>query len=372
MKILPCAAVTAITLLLGLDYGLAEVTYGDVLTTNQSAAGVRAYDANSVILTGSRQVDEVTQGLVWKGSLQTGVGQYYDLLPDIDGQTVTTSLYYGPNTSLYDPGIGAGNIRFVGSYKYSEGGSGNHGVIYTGALTGVGAWQEINVPSLLAGGTVANTIPHSTMGSLVVGNYDLTSGGASGNAFIYNIAEDSWTLFNLGGMANMTSAYGIWQNGIGSDSYTIVGGSEDAGVNKGFLINYNTTTQEFGEAVFYDYGIGVTHFEGITGVENGYNLIATTVDGATFGFVPSDGETYGSITWVPLDVPDSTMMTANTIVDNIALGVYFTAETEPDIQTYTATVTGVPEPSVNALLVASACVVGFLLWRRAGAKKLQG
>lgn len=342
------------------------------MSTNQSAAGVRAYDANSVILTGSRQVSGVTQGLVWKGSLQTGVGQYYNLNLDIDGQTVTTSLYYGPNTSLYDPSLGAGNIRFVGSYKYSEGGSGNHGLIYSGELSGAGAWQELNVPTGLAGGTVANTIAHSTMGDLAVGNYDLTSGSSSSNAFIYNIAEDSWTLFNLGGMANMTSAYGIWQNGIGSDSYTIVGGSEHEGVNKGYLINYNTTTQEFSDAVYYEYGIGVTHFEGITGVEGGYNLIATTVDGATFGFVPSDGENYGEITWVPLDVPGSTIMTANTIVDNIALGVYSTEETEPDIQTYTATVAAVPEPSVNALLAASAGMIGFAMWRRMGAKKSQG
>jgi len=367
MKILPSAAVTAISLLFGLDYGHADIIYGNVLTTNQSAAGVRAYDANSVILTGSRQVSGATQGLVWKGSLQTGVGQYYTLNLDIDGQTVTTSLYYGPNTSRYDPSLGAGNIRLVGSYKYLEGGSGNHGLIYSGELTGAGAWQELNVPSMLASGTVANTIAHSTMGDLAVGNYDLTTGGASSNAFIYNIAEDSWTLFNLGGMANMTSAYGIWQNGIGSDSYTIVGGSQHEGINKGYLINYNTTSHSFGDAVYYDYGIGVTHFEGITGVDGGYNLIATTEDGATFGFVPSDGDTYGTITWTVLNVPGSTLMTANTIVDNIAIGVYSTAATEPDIQTYTATV---PEPSVNALLVASAGVAGFVVWRRRGSQKL--
>ncbi len=32
-----------------------------------------------------------------------------------------------------------------------------------------------------------------TMGDLAVGNYDLTSGSSSSNAFIYNIAEDSRT-----------------------------------------------------------------------------------------------------------------------------------------------------------------------------------
>ena len=297
----------------------------------------------------------------WMGSITSGTGTMYTLLPDLDGQTITTTLYYGPNTSLFDPNIGAGDIRIVGSYQYAEGTPGNHGVIYTGSLNGAGAWQQIDVPSIMTSGTVSNTIAHSTMGDLVVGNYNLQDDPDSGNAFLYNIAEDSWTLFDIGSMANNTSAYGIWQNGYGSDSYTIVGGSEDEGINRAFLINYNTTTEEFGEAVFYnDEGLGVTHFEGITGTDGGYNLIATTTNGAAFAFIASDGETYGPITWTPLDVPDSTLMTGNTVYENIAMGVYSTSAISPDIQTYTATV---PEPSSVALLIVAG-VAGLVMVRR--------
>ena len=63
-----------------------------------------------------------------------------------------------------------------------------------------------------------DTIAHSTMGDLVVGNYDLNPtvrrGLASGNAFIYNMARQRWTLLRLGGsLSSKTTLYGIWQNG---------------------------------------------------------------------------------------------------------------------------------------------------------------
>lgn len=360
MKRIVSRTAFAAAMLLGFAQSRADVTYADILSVNQSVAGVRGYDASNVIFAGSYQSSGTTQGMWWMGSITSGTGTMYTLLPDLAGQTVTTTLYYGPNTAQFDPNLGPGNIRIVGSYQYEEGTPGNHGVMYTGAPAGTGTWQQIDVPSIITSGTVSNTIPHSTMGDLVVGNYNLVDVPDSGNAFLYNIAEDSWTLFNIGSMSSNTSAYGIWQNGIGSDSYTIAGGSEDEGVNRAFLINYNTTTGEFGEAVFYnDDGLGITHFEGITGTAGGYHLVGTTDNGAAFAFVPSDGETYGAISWVPLDISGSTLMTGNTVYQNIAIGVYSTSEISPNFQTYTATV---PEPSSVALLAAAAG--GFLLIRR--------
>jgi hypothetical protein len=55
-------------------------------------------------------------------------------------------------------------------------------------------------PSDQPGCTMMDTIAHSTMGNLVVGNYDLNLGhGGSGNAFIYNMTTNQWTLLQLGG-----------------------------------------------------------------------------------------------------------------------------------------------------------------------------
>ncbi len=73
-------------------------------------------------------------------------------------------------------------------------------------------------PRTRPGCFVMDTIAHSTMGNLVVGNYDLNptvpGGLVSFNAFIYNMSTHLWTLLRLGGsLSSRTSLYGIWQDG---------------------------------------------------------------------------------------------------------------------------------------------------------------
>ena len=74
---------------------------------------------------------------------------------------------------------------------------------------------------------VMNTIAHSTMGNLVVGNYDLNpgvpGGVISGNAFIYNMSTHLWTLLQpRGSLSSKTTLYGIRQNGgPGSPDYIL-------------------------------------------------------------------------------------------------------------------------------------------------------
>jgi hypothetical protein len=362
------AAVAALTCCVATSR--ADVTYTTILDVNQSVTGVRGYDASTVILTGSLQSGGATVGMWWQGSLETGVGTTYSPTPSIGGQTVTSSLFYGPNTALFDPSLGS-NIRITGSYQYSEASmpDANHGFLYTGPVNGVGGtWINIDVPgSAVGGATVLETIPHSTMGNFVVGNYDLQDVPASANAFLYNISSASWEVFDLGGStSNLTSAYGIWQNG--EDSYTIVGGSKHEGINKAYLVDYTPSTGEFSRLTFFDYeGVaGLTHFEGITGVSGGYNVIATTADGAAFAHIARnlDGS-FGPAEWTALDYPDSTTLTTgNTVYENIAMGVYTTTGVD-GVQSYTATVTPVPEPSAWALSgVALAALVVFRASRR--------
>ena len=50
----------------------------------------------------------------------------------------------------------------------------DHGVLYEGPPDDSGDyWKKIDMPDDVASGVVRNTIPHSTMGELIVGNYDL-------------------------------------------------------------------------------------------------------------------------------------------------------------------------------------------------------
>ena len=176
-------------------------------------------------------------------------------------------------------------------------------MIYLGPLSGRGgAWTAIDVP---ADGQhtvghvracprarhhcyVMDTIAHSTMGDLVVGNYDLNprvrGGVLSANAFIYSITKHRWTLLRLGGsMSSKTTLYGIWQTGgPASPDYTLAGGSSAHGSSargnqRAFIMNYNERTGTFGRPRYYTYGNApalATHFDGITAVPGGFNLVA--------------------------------------------------------------------------------------------------
>lgn len=337
-------------------------------TENQAVEGVRRYDATTVLLACSYTLSgSATQGMWWVGSLTSGSGTSYKVLPQIPGQTVTSSLYYGPNTAFVNPSLGSGAIQVVGTYKYSESPTPNldHGVLYTGPLDGSGGtWTQLNVPSNLTSGTVANTIPHSVMGELVVGNYDLAGVPGSGNAFLYNTTSNAYTIFNLGGTQNLTTAYGVWQNS--ADSYTIVGGSQIGGINKAFVLDYVLSSSSFGTPTYFaPRGEGadiVSHFEGVSGLVNGsYSLVGMTLDsgsnptGVDYGVVTrnSDGSfSHGG--WVAIAVPAASMTTGNTVIDDIALGIY-TSSTSTGVAAYVATV---PEPGSWLLAAIGAAGLG--------------
>jgi hypothetical protein len=347
-------------------------TYSPILdsTEDQTPQGVRGAGGSNVLLACSYTPENATapQGMWWLGNLTTGSGTAYKFNPVFDGQTVTSALYYGPDTFEFNPTLGAGNIRIVGSYQYTGSTQDNNGVLYTGPLTGGGTWTQINVPNAVTSGTVANTIPHSVMGSIAVGNYDLLVDGESvlGNAFLYDISSGQWTIFDapFGGTDKLTSAYGVWQNGVGSNSYTIAGGSAaDGGLNKAFLIDYNSDSGLFTNLTYFADGApaGLTHFEGITGTPTGYNVVGIAGTGYAFGSIIrfQDG-TFSPVNWTgPLSFPGASMTTGNTVIGDQVLGIYQL----PNDATVYAYVATVPEPQsmVPVLAVLSG---GWLLLRR--------
>lgn len=327
------------------------ITYSDILAPNYGVSGIRqdAGDGHPVVITGGYQPGPGTklQGMLYRGVLSpTDSTGYIRLVPQFPGQTVTTSNFYGPNTSLFNPEMGAGNIRVVGSYKYRGGPKGDQGLMYQGALDGSGTWTQIVVPDAVAGGPVANTLCHSTMGDLVVGNYDLAGQPASGNGFIYNVQTRTYTLLEVG---NLATAYGIWQNGgSGSTAYTVTGGYVAEGdVNTGFLLNYDSATGVVTDVTSLSFngepGI-VTHFEGITGVPGGLSVVGMYLAGRGssehFGVfiagVPrSKDGSFGPATWLEIHNPDSgRMITGNSILENSLIGLY---PVKGGLQSYVAT-----------------------------------
>src|SRR6185436_5138971 len=90
------------------------------------------------------------------------------------------------------------------------------GCLYEGLLDGSGIWTQI-LPT--SDKPVINTICHSTMHNLIVGNYDTIL--IAGKAFIYDIEKHTYYDIIKPGAQSIT-AYGIWYNG--GESYTICGG----------------------------------------------------------------------------------------------------------------------------------------------------
>jgi hypothetical protein len=347
----------------------AILKHGDIVT------GVRGTTNGKVILTGSHVIGDGTTNTkpFLSQSPLTGAARSVSVLtPPFPG--FETGTFYGPDTNTYNPDtIPAGQVRAVGSYGTSSpDGVLSHGMIYLGPVSGRGgSWTTIDVPadgSDTVGGVracpsdepgcmVMDTIAHSTMGDLVVGNYDLNLGnGESANAFIYNMSTQQWTLLQLGGsLASGTTLYGIWQNGgPGSPNYTLAGGSMAHGSSphgnmRAFLMNYNEQTGAFGKPRFYNYGntpVRNTHFDGITAVPGGFNLATiSSAQASSMAFVPVTGRpgTFGQATWYPIDVagsrlcsPDGcTMVTANTVYQNNVMGLYVQSG---KFRTYLATV----------------------------------
>src|SRR5262249_27491231 len=195
------------------------------------------------------------------------------------GGTAYSSIFYGPNTHYFNPDlIEAEKVRAVGTYKYQTDPNDvvNHGMMYEGPLTlnrTGGTWTPIDMPAdKVGGGKVINTIPHSTMGNLIVGNYERVYIEQSKElhefgAFIYDIyapEELKYRRLHLG--YKLVTAYGIWQNGNATTSYTIAGGLDKAGdgINVGYVVDYDSGT--IGVPAIYEYSESsnlITHFEGI-------------------------------------------------------------------------------------------------------------
>jgi hypothetical protein len=344
---------------------------GDIVT------GVRGTTDGNVILTGSQADADGTKNtkpFLHEGPLTRAAKGVTVLTPPFPG--FQTGTFYGPDTSTYNPDtIPAGQVRAVGSYRTSDNnGVLNHGMIYLGPVNGRGGqWTTIDVPRdgrntvghvracpiTRPGCIVMDTIAHSTMGNLVVGNYDLNPsvrGVITANAFIYNMSTQLWTLLSLGGsMSSGTTLYGIWQNGgVGSPNYTLAGGSSahgsSLGTQRAFLMNYNERTGVFGKPRFYSYGNAptlVTHFDGITKVPGGFHVVAiSSAQPSSMAFIPATGDgwpSFGTATWYPINVGASRLcsgncsqVTGNTVYQNQVMGLYTASDSVP--RTYLATV----------------------------------
>ncbi|HEY1602374.1 MAG TPA: hypothetical protein VGG64_22420 [Pirellulales bacterium] len=285
--------------------------------TTQSVSGetgIRATDTTGqYYITGSSEDD----GMLFVGTID-GTGTAYVM--NYPTATLNTNVY-GPDN------LGNNLVRTVGTYKNSDYATAAvqvNGFAFGGTLSDVtnpSAWQTIDYP-----GAVYNYM-HSTMGGLVVGNYDnpYDHGAYSlpygpGHATIYNLQTHQFLTDVVfpGSMSN--SVYGIWYNG--GTSYTIVGGysnspvnnfaNQDAPIGTAFMVDFDSSSGVFTNWASFTAPEGanfLSHFQGISSAVPGvYTLAADTLqsgsNGPTQGYWVtvtrnSDGS-FGPATWTPL------------------------------------------------------------------------
>src|SRR6185503_2354487 len=102
------------------------LTMADIFPLNYSVTGIRSENANNtqVIMTGScpsntpscpgdTQNTQSIQAMLYRGPMD-GSGQFYPMIPNMQGGIVCSSIFYGPNTHYFNPElIGEGQVRAV-------------------------------------------------------------------------------------------------------------------------------------------------------------------------------------------------------------------------------------------------------------------
>lgn len=316
----------------GVEYSTINGYSAVTPTTQTIVTGIRGIDNSSnVYISGiyGQTTGDMSSGIIYSGPISTVGGKWYMLnYPSSTGVTVTSTSLYGPNN-----GAVSGSVQIVGNYTTKEKGASAIGLLYEGPLDGSGSWTTLLPPSPDSS-PVLNTIAHSTMGGLVVGNYDTNL--STGKAFIYNIAtKEYFDLTKVG--AKSITAYGIWHNG--GTSYTIAGGYSDIvqGLTTGYLVDWDSVTNTATNWTTFNYlndplNSIISHFEGITSDGNGgYNLasntgsVTTITSGAGVAFVNvprNANKTFGTAKWTNLAYPNSNFMSGNTVYQKNVLGVY--------------------------------------------------
>ena len=315
-----------------------EIAYADADAVSVPVTGWQglraASDAGEYLFAGTSG----DSGLIVVGPLSAVGGTPYVF--DYPGASQTSA--YGPDLLSDD------DVRVVGSYV-EDGASTRYGFLYEGNLSDFGT--AANYRTIRPASNPEFTYAHSSMGGLVVGNYDSATANGQpigpGKAFLYDVASDTFLDDVSFPGAASTTAYGIWDNGDGS--FTICGGysldpinnlASDASqlvpIGLGFLVDFDSRSGGYLNWQSFSYPTArldvtaVTHFEGISSVEKGvYTLAASSARvGASTGEVGSfvtvlrntDGS-FGQATWRDITYPGAMASLTTSVYGNAVTGI---------------------------------------------------
>ena len=328
---------------------------GNLIGNDDPVSSISYYDSSNVSVPvngwqGIRAAETPGQYLMVGTSGSSGLL----FIGTMDGTGTAYTLQYpgSMDSSVYSAeSLGNGVIRLVGTYRNSDYATAPvavNGFIFEGTVAELGQaghYRTVNYP-----GAKYNFI-HSTMGGLLVGNYDSPPDhGQSGlplgpgHAFLYDIATDTFLPDVVFPGSVSTTAYGIWSNG--GTSYTIVGGyslgaannfdDQSQPIGSAYMVDYDTATGRYSNWASFDYPKGtdiLTHFQGVSSVEKGvYTLSADSAEAGTGNpttgsFVSvrrnTDGS-FGQAAWVDLNYtgsdPTQSMTSNDSVYGNNVVG----------------------------------------------------
>lgn len=227
------------------------------------------------------------------------------------------------DTVPYGPAF-ADAIRVVGTYKL-PGEKTNHGFFYDEAQPAGHQYSGLDYPN------ATNTVPHSTLTKLVVGNWnrlaiannDFEKYPASGHGFIYDLTSKKFTRFDAPG-ASSTTCYGLSGDAI-AGGYTKPDGIH---VVHGYIYDLSNATWHT-----YDHaGAILTYFDGVTapGKRGNYNLTGDWVglNGQPHAFFLAV-RAWKPLRWLEIDYPDASLTSGSSVFTSGGvtqlIGVYVNA-----------------------------------------------
>jgi hypothetical protein len=255
-----------------------------------------------------------------------GQGTWKEFIyPSDAGRTVTGTLIYGVNGD-------AEHIRLCGSFRYTEGSEKQYACTYEGYPNGTGVWKKLVPPSITDPNvTEFESVAHSTVGELVVGNYWLTVEKAK--CFIYNVRKDRYDDLVYPDARTITG-YTVLDEGNGF--YTIGGGLHMYNKESfAFLVTWDSIGHIASNWRLYaKEGANVSHFEGMSPIspddDSTYTFsgnwagphMTSKPFSASLVIVNDVSSSKSQAQWYDFVIPNSTNTSANSIVYNHMVGVF--------------------------------------------------
>lgn len=273
--------------------------------------GIKKYN-NVYYITGIYLSTLPDVSFIYKGPLD-GTGNFYQLQFSSTLPIIETNLF-GP-IDIDDNGI-----RVSGTCTLDNINKIRIACYYEGPLDNSGIWHTIIIPQE----KITNTVAHSVVNNLVVGNYQIKNNqlDMTWESYIYDIKNDEYHYIIKENIKNIVS-YGILK--IDKYHFVICGSLIINNIEVAYTVNWNNKKKQLYDWKTYQFdnntSVQVTRFNAISQLHNKYLLIGYyTLNNQTSGFMATIKN--DTIIWESIDFPGAMTTRGNSIDDHLIVGIY--------------------------------------------------